>query len=60
MTGHAIEIVRTTLYRSGRTVYFRCGNCDLKGSVYSRPPETAEQLTADIIAVHWGATGGDS
>jgi len=28
-------------------------------SLLSRPPEIAETLVADIIAIHWGATGGD-
>lgn len=59
MAGHIILIKRTTQYRGGRTIRFHCADCELYGSVWTRPGDTAEALVADIIAIHWGATGGD-
>lgn len=57
--GHHIEVTAANTYRHYRRVSFACRDCDLRGYVKSSPPATADTFVADLMAVHWGSTGGD-
>jgi len=75
MAGHTIDVYKQAVGRrvlidarersaiegdSWRKVWYGCRDCDTHGYVYAVPPDLADRMVADIMAVHWGATGGDS
>lgn len=60
MAGHTVYVEKATNGAGWRRVKFRCLHCDLTGYVRAAPRELADQVVADIMSTHWGATGGDS